>query len=98
MHSEIVGKENVVAVDLLEMAPIHGVKFIQGDINEVKTQEEISKCLDFQKADVICSDAVPDFIGQRFVDHMRSVHLNKEIVNFCYATLRPGGNLLMKII
>jgi 23S rRNA U2552 (ribose-2'-O)-methylase RlmE/FtsJ len=35
-------------------------------------QEEISKLLDYEKADIICSDAVPDFIGERFVDHMRA--------------------------
>jgi len=36
------------------------------------TQEKISKQLDFEKADVVCSDAVPDFMGDRFVDHMRA--------------------------
>lgn len=39
-------------------------------------QEKISELLDFQKADVVCSDAVPDFVGERFVDHMRAVYLN----------------------
>lgn len=39
--------------------------------------------LDFKKADVVCSDAVPDFMGDRFVDHMRASQLNKEIVDFC---------------
>lgn len=46
----------------------------------------------------MCSDAVPDFVGTRFTDHMKAVHLNKLIVNFCEKTLRPGGSLLMKII
>lgn len=54
--------------------------------------------MDFNKADFVCSDAVPDFVGTRFVDHMKAVHLNNQIVNFCDKTLKTGGNLLMKII
>jgi 23S rRNA U2552 (ribose-2'-O)-methylase RlmE/FtsJ len=29
---------------------------------------------------------------------MKAVHLNNLIVDFCGKTLKPGGNLLMKII
>jgi len=80
------------------MDNIDGVKFVQGDIEEVKTQETISKLLDYEKADLVCSDAVPDFVGDRFIDHMRAVYLNDLIIEFCARTLRPGGSLLMKII
>ena len=52
--------------------------------------------LNFNKADVVCSDAVPDFMGDRFIDHMRTSRLNKEIIDFCQIALKPGGNLLMK--
>ena len=54
--------------------------------------------LDFTKADLVCSDAVPDFVGERFIDHMKAVDLNNMVVDFCEMALRPGGNLLMKII
>ena len=47
---------------------------------------------------MVCSDAVPDFVGDRFIDHMQAVNLNKMIVEFCKSVLRPGGSLLMKII
>jgi len=87
-----------VAVDLLEMTPVAGVHFVQGDIEDDKIQEQISKFLDFNRADLVCSDAVPDFVGTRFVDHMKAVDLNNMILQFCDRTLRPGGNLLMKII
>mmetsp|Transcript_17813 Transcript_17813/g.27566 ORF Transcript_17813/g.27566 Transcript_17813/m.27566 type:complete len:125 (-) Transcript_17813:1047-1421(-) len=82
----------------MEMAPIDGVKFIQGDITEDKIQDSIGKALDFFKADLVCSDAVPEFIGERFVDHIRAIHLNNVVIKFCDSTLRPGGDLLMKII
>lgn len=54
--------------------------------------------LDFEKADLVCSDAVPDFVGERFVDHMRSIELNYMILRLCKKNLRKGGNLLMKIM
>ena len=87
-----------MAADLLEIEPIKGVTFIQGDIREDKTIEAISEAMDFEKAHVVVSDAVPDFMGDRYIDHMRAVRLNEEIIKFCYKTLLPGGNLLMKII
>jgi 23S rRNA (uridine2552-2'-O)-methyltransferase len=61
-------------------------------------QEKVSESLGYVKADLICSDAVPDFVGERFVDHMKSVHLNLQVVNFCEKNLKKGGTLLMKII
>lgn len=91
-------KPTVVAVDLLEMAQLPGVCTVQGNISEEVTQEKVSELLQYGKADLVCSDAVPDFIGDRFVDHMRASLLNKEIVEFCTMALRPGGTLLMKII
>lgn len=54
--------------------------------------------LDFQRADLICSDAVPDFVGERFTDHMRAVELNYQVIHFCQSNLRKGGSLLMKIM
>ena len=60
--------------------------------------EEISEAMDFEKAHLVLSDAVPDFMGDRYIDHMRAVRLNEEIISFCEKTLMPGGNLLMKII
>lgn len=41
---------------------------------------------------------MPDFVGDRFIDHMNAVYLNKEIIKLCTTQLREGGTLLMKII
>ena len=51
-----------------------------------------------EKADLVVSDAVPDFIGNKFIDHMNAVNLNRTVLTYCEQALRPGGNLLMKII
>jgi len=71
---------------------------VQGDIEKEAVQEKISELLDFEKADIICSDAVPDFVGERFIDHVKSVELNYLVTQFCKKNLRQGGSLLMKII
>lgn len=71
---------------------------MQGDIEKEEIQEKLSEMLDFQKADLICSDAVPEFVGERFIDHMRAIELNYLITRFCEKNLRTGGSLLMKII
>jgi len=92
------GAEAVVGVDLIQSLPMDGVTFIQGDIEAEDVQEAVSKALGYEKADLVCSDAVPDFIGDRFVDHMKAVYLNNMVIQFCEKTLRPGGTLLMKII
>lgn len=91
-------KPTVVGADLIKMQPVEGVGFVQGDITKNEIQEKISEMLDFQKAHVVTSDAVPDFMGDRFVDHMKAVRLNEEVIQFCRKNLMPGGNLLMKII
>jgi len=80
------------------MDPISGVKFIQGDITKKEIQEEISKSFDFKKADVICSDAVPDFVGEKYIDHIGACALNLDVINFCKIGLKVGGNAIIKII
>ncbi|CDW91622.1 23s rrna methyltransferase [Stylonychia lemnae] len=104
------GQETVVAVDLIEMdsviislkvislKQIKGVLFVHGDIQKDEIQEKISEKLDFEKADVVCSDAVPDLVGERFVDHMKAIYLNQLVVNFCESNLKKGGTLLMKTL
>ena len=103
-----IGKETVVAVDLLQMDNVNfqyekafqidGVKFVQGDIEKDEIQEKLSELMDFNKADLVCSDAAPEFVGERFIDHMRAIQLNYMVMGFCKKNLRKGGSLLMKIM
>lgn len=37
-------------------------------------------------------------MGDRYIDHIRAVRLNRIVLEFCDKNLRPGGTLLMKII
>ena len=41
---------------------------------------------------------MPDFIGDRFTDHMQTVYLNEDVIESCQILLREGGALLLKIM
>ena len=68
--SELVGKRGwVIALDLLPMAPIAGVEFIQGDFNEMAILEQLiaeigKKTLNGQ-VDLVISDMAPNISGVR---------------------------------
>jgi len=63
----------IVAIDLLPIEPIPGVNIIQGDFNDATTQQKIKELLKGREADVIVSDMAPNFSGQHFVDHVKSM-------------------------
>lgn len=48
--------EKIVAVDLQEMAPIWGVRCVQGDITSLSTAEQIVAHFGGQKADLVVCD------------------------------------------
>ncbi len=86
----------VVAADLLDMRPIQGVKFIQGDFLEADIQNKIAESL-AGKADVIISDMAPNTTGHRDVDHLRSLALVEEAIYFAEHFLTAGGVMLCKL-
>lgn len=57
-------QENVkiIAVDLQAMAPLPGVKQLQGDITKISTANEIIKYFDDDKAQLVICDGAPDGI------------------------------------
>jgi 23S rRNA (uridine2552-2'-O)-methyltransferase len=69
----IPGRENIVSVDLLDMDPVEGVVHIVGDIEKEKTQDEISDKFEHERVEMVVSDAVPEFIGDRFIDHINAI-------------------------
>src|SRR3990167_187021 len=75
---DLVGpKGRVIAVDLLPMAAIPGVTFIQGDFNDPvvfkKLQDEI--CAQGAAVDLVISDMAPNISGEKSIDQPRSLHL-----------------------
>ena len=91
------GKCRVIALDLLEMPSLPGVEFIQGDFSDDAVLASLQATLGGQKVDLVMSDLAPNMMGIADVDHDRSMHLVELVVDFTAHSLRPGGDLLMKV-
>jgi 23S rRNA (uridine2552-2'-O)-methyltransferase len=91
------GRGRVIALDVLAMPSLPGVEFIQGDFSEDETLERLRSVLGDSKVNLVMSDMAPNMTGMSDVDHDRSMHLVDLAVEFAGQTLRPGGDLLMKV-
>ncbi len=87
----------VLAVDLLEMAPIPSVEFILGDFRAPATLDRLAGALGGRPADLVLSDMAPNISGMAEVDQARSLELAQAAVEFCEGHLKPGGTLLVKV-
>jgi 23S rRNA (uridine2552-2'-O)-methyltransferase len=85
-------KGTVVAVDLLELAPISGVRILRGDFREQALLESLGGA----KADAVLSDLSPNLSGIANVDQARSAELVHAALDFCRKALKPEGAFLTK--
>jgi 23S rRNA (uridine2552-2'-O)-methyltransferase len=90
-------KGRVIAMDILEMPPIAGVEFLQGDFNDQAVLDRLMAMLGDEKVDLVMSDMAPNMMGIADVDHDRSMNLVELAVDFAARTLRPGGDFLSKV-
>ncbi|HNX76995.1 MAG TPA: RlmE family RNA methyltransferase [Candidatus Rifleibacterium sp.] len=90
------GKAKIIAIDLLEIAPVEGAIIIKGDIRDAANQARITE-LAPHGLDLILSDMAPDTTGVHFADTENSallVHLALDIVE---KLLKPGGCFVAKV-
>jgi 23S rRNA (uridine2552-2'-O)-methyltransferase len=87
----------VVAVDLLEMAPLPGVRAIQGDFGDAAVLQTLRAALRGEAADLVLSDMAPNISGIALSDQARSIGLAELALDFALAHLKPGGALLVKL-
>ena len=87
----------VVAVDLLEIAPMSGVKVFRGDFRAPEVQAQIVAALGGRKADAVLSDLSPNISGIASSDQARAAELVRTGLDFCRTQLRPGGAFLVKV-
>ncbi len=85
----------VVALDILEMAPIAGATVLQADFLDPKAPAKLEAVLG-GKVDVVLSDMAPSTTGHRETDHMRIVILVEAAIEFMAHTLRKGGAFVAK--
>ncbi len=87
----------VVALDLLEMDPIHNVHFIQGDFREDVVLEQLEKQLGDRRVGLVMSDMAPNMSGVPLVDQARVMHLAELGLEFSKVHLKPEGAFLVKV-
>ncbi len=85
----------VVALDIIEMAPIPGATVLQADFLDPKAPAKLEAALG-GKVDVVLSDMAPSTTGHRETDHMRIVILVEAAIEFMGQTLRKGGSFVAK--
>ena len=94
----VVGAEGcVVGVDLLEMLPVPGVRFVQGDFGDDAVLAEVEKYLEGRPVDLVLSDMAPNMSGVAGVDQARSIGLAELALDFAVNHLKPQGNFLVKV-
>ena len=91
------GKGHVIALDLLEMDPLHGVAFIQGDFREQDVLDQLEKMLAGEKVGLVLSDMAPNMSGIVLSDQARVMHLAELGLEFSRNWLKPEGAFLVKV-
>ncbi len=87
----------VVALDLLEMEPIHNVEFIQGDFREDDVLKALEEKLDGRRVGLVMSDMAPNMSGVPLVDQARIMYLAELGLEFSRVHLKPDGAFLVKV-
>ena len=87
----------IVALDLLPMAPIEGVQFIQGDFREEVVLAQLQEAMAGGIADVVVSDMAPNLSGIESSDAARIAHLVELAVEFTQKHMKPEGALVVKV-
>lgn len=93
----LVGKGNVIAIDILPIDPLEGVDIIEGDFTDQAVYDLVINRLGNRPVDLVISDMAPNFSGIRGIDVPRAVYLAEIALDFAKEVLVPGGCYLVKL-
>jgi 23S rRNA (uridine2552-2'-O)-methyltransferase len=91
------GRGRVIAIDLLDLAPIEGVDCMKLDFHDPNAPAQIRERLG-GPADGILSDMAANTTGHRKTDHLRIVGLVELAAEFASEILAPEGFFLAKVL
>ncbi|MBV7387795.1 23S rRNA (uridine(2552)-2'-O)-methyltransferase RlmE [Pasteurellaceae bacterium TAE3-ERU1] len=95
--AQIGGRGRVIACDILDMDPIAGVDFLQGDFREESVLTALLDRVGEQKVDVVMSDMAPNFSGMPSVDIPRAMYLVELALDMCRQVLAKNGSFVVKV-
>jgi len=93
----VLPKGRVLATDILDMAGLPGVEFVQGDFTEDSALQQILAAIGNDGADLVMSDMAPNITGMRSVDQPRSIYLVELALDLAVQTLGSKGTFIAKI-
>jgi len=96
-RQKLADNDPVIAMDILEMDPLPGVDFLQGDFTEQSTLDRLLALLAGKRVDLVLSDMAPNISGMKVVDQPRAMYLAELALDFCHRALAPGGDFLVKV-
>ena len=87
----------IIALDILDMQPIAGVEFIQGDFREDAVLKQLELKLNNKPVDLVIADMAPNISGISDVDQAGAMYLTELALDFSKVWLKPNGNFLVKV-
>lgn len=90
-------KTTVIGIDLLDVEPMAGLTFVQGDFLEDGMDERLIELMGGQ-ADLVMSDMAANTVGHPATDHLRTMALVEAAADFAIRVLRPGGTFIAKVL
>jgi len=87
----------VFSLDILDMQPLPGMTFIQGDFRENEVLVALEAALGGRRVDLVISDMSPNLTGVRVSDQAQGMYLAELALMFCRGHLNLGKNFLVKV-
>lgn len=91
------GQGKVIALDILDMQPVAGVTFIQGDFREESVLRQLEETINKTPVDLVIADMAPNISGVKDVDQAGAAYLTELALEFSKDWLKPNGNFLVKV-
>jgi 23S rRNA (uridine2552-2'-O)-methyltransferase len=91
------GQGKIIALDILDMQPIAGVTFIQGDFREESVLRVLEETINKTPVDLVIADMAPNISGVKDVDQAGAAYLTELALEFSKDWLKPNGNFLVKV-
>ena len=97
VQQRLKGQGRIIGLDLLDMHPIAGVEFIQGDFREEQVLRLLEEKLNNKPVDLVIADMAPNISGVKDADQAGAVYLTELALEFSQQWLKPHGNFLVKV-
>lgn len=97
VSQKVGSKGEVIALDILDVQPMAGVTFVQGDFTEDDVLEELMRVIDGREVDLVISDMAPNLSGNDATDQARASYLVELAVELAKDVLKPGGDFIAKV-